>query len=174
MPDFFLENGKDRTQNSIFLAPTDPQEILGIINRLHNKKSYGVDGISTSLLKVLKNEIIEPISKLINKSLSEGKFPNNLKISKIIPIYKSKSRECVDNYRPISILPSVSKIYEKVVFKRVYAFLDQHNIIYESQYGFRPKHSTIDAITEFGQKACNTLENKIFLYGCIPGPVQGL
>jgi retron-type reverse transcriptase len=71
----------------------------------------------------------------------------------------------VDNYRPISILPSLSKIYEKVVFKRLYTYLDQQEIIYKGQYGFRPKHSTIDAITEFIDKVSKAIENKEMCLG---------
>jgi exonuclease III len=155
--DHYLGN---MVSQSLFLSPTDPQEIAIEINSLKPKTSYGIDGISTKLLKSLKNEISEPISILVNKSLEEGVFPENLKITKLIPVYKSKDKENLDNYRPIAVLPSISKIYEKIVFKRVYKFLDLHNIIYESQYGFRPKHSTLDAITEFVHKVCSAREDK--------------
>ncbi len=155
--DHYLGN---RVSQSLFLSPTDPQEIAMEIDNLKPKKSTGIDGLSTKLLKMLKNEITEPISILVNKSLNEGIFPDNLKKTKLIPVYKSKDKENLDNYRPIAILPSISKIYEKIVFKRVYRFLDLHNIIYESQYGFRPKHSTLDAITEFVHKVCSAREDK--------------
>jgi len=148
----------NKTTNSIFLSPTDHCEVARIIDQLKNKKSSGIDGISTKLIKTLKNEITKPLSVLINKSLAEGVFPKELKIAKIIPIYKAKDRDSLNNYRPISLLPSISKIYEKVVFKRLYTFLDNNDLIYESQYGFRPKHSTIDAIIEFINKVCTAIE----------------
>ena len=147
------------TTQSIFFCPTDSHEILEIINKLKNKTSCAYDGISSKLLKAIKNEICHPISILVNKSLSEGVFPDELKLAKVVPIYKSKNKECIDNYRPISVLPAISKIYEKVVFKRLYSFLDRHNLISNSQYGFRPKHSTSDAITEFANHVCTAFEN---------------
>jgi len=150
---------RNRSSDSLFLHPTDQYEIGRIIDQLKNKTSSGVDGVSTKLIKTLKHEITEPLSILINKSFTEGVFPKELKTTKIIPIYKAKNRDCLTNYRPISLLPAISKIYEKVVFKRVYTFLDLKNLIYDSQYGFRPKHSTIDAITEFINKAGTALEN---------------
>ena len=70
-----------------------------------------------------------------------------LKIAKVIPIFNNKSPEQYTNYRPISLLPSMSKILEKIVHKRLYNFLDMPNLLYNNQYGFRPKHSTIQAIT---------------------------
>jgi len=157
------KRAEDYLQNSIsqslFLNPTDPIEIGKIIDDLKNKNSCGVDGISNNILKIMKNEIIKPLSTLINKSFIEGKFPDELKVTKVIPIYKAKSKDNVNNYRPISLLSSISKIYEKVMFIRIYNYFDKHNIFHASQYGFRPKHSTIDAITDFVNKACNAIEN---------------
>jgi len=146
-------------KQSIFLFPSDPLEIEFIMNNLKAKNSTGDDGFSTKLLKTIKTEIVKPISILVNKSLEEGIFPSELKLTKIVPIYKSKNKESVDNYRPISLLPSISKIYEKVIFKRLYTFLEQNQVFYEGQYGFRPKRSTIDAITEFISKVNRAIEN---------------
>ena len=151
--------------HSIYLSPTDQTEIEDIITGLKAKNTIGLDGISTKLLKMIKSEISAPVSILINKSLEEGIFPDELKLTMIIPIYKSKLREILDNYRPISILPAISKIFEKVMFKRLYIFLVQHNILFKGQYGFRPQHSTIDAITEFTDRVNKALENKEIAMG---------
>ncbi len=66
----------------------------------------------------------------------------------MLPLYKSKEQDQLTNYRPISLLPSLSKVMERVIYKRLYEFLDKHNILYKSQYGFRKNHSTIDAVAE--------------------------
>ena len=71
-----------------------------------------------------------------------------MKTAKVIPIYKSKARDDFSNYRPISILPTVSKILEKIVHKRLYDFMYKCNIFYPNQYGFRHKHSTLHAVTK--------------------------
>ena len=83
-----------------------------------------------------------------------------MKIAKVIPIYKAKEKELFSNYRPISLLPAFSKILEKIMYKRINIFLEQNNIIYPSQYGFRKKHSTIHAILEFINDTIGAIESK--------------
>ena len=80
-----------------------------------------------------------------------GHVPDIMKIAKVIPVYKAKEQDLFSNYRPISLLPAISKILERVVYKRVYNFLKLNDIFYPSQYGFRSNHSTIDALTEFSK-----------------------
>ena len=157
-------NPNERNQ-SLFLSPTDPEEIHNIINSLKNKKSCGHDNISTSFLKQAKTQLKIPISLLVNKSLANGHVPNNLKMAKVVPIYKNKNPELYSNYRPISLLPSISKIIEKIVHKRLYHFLNSHDLLYNSQYGFRPKHSTVDGITELASYILGSLDDKLHTVG---------
>ena len=82
------------------------------------------------------------------------------KLAKIIPIYKAKDKKDISNYRPISLLPIVSKILEKVVHKNVYTFLEKNKVVYASQYGFRKNRSTVNAITELVCHITNAIENK--------------
>ncbi len=96
--------------NSLFFNPTDPNEINSIIKLMKSKKSVGHDNISSWLIKKLNETISSPISILINKSMVEGVFPDKLKVAKIIPIYKAKEKNLFNNYRPISLLSSISKI----------------------------------------------------------------
>jgi hypothetical protein len=145
--------------NSIYLSPTDPEEIMSIIKSLKPKKSTGHDNISALFICNNKIALNTPITILINKSLESGIVPDACKIAKVTPIYKSKDKESFTNYRPISLLPSTSKILEKVIHKRVYYFLQQQNILYHSQYGFRPKHSTTNAVCEFISNTLNSLDN---------------
>ena len=94
----------------MFMAPIDPFEILNIINSLKNKHSTGHDNISTSVLRHIKGEIVQPLSIIINKSICDGICPELLKVAKVIPIYKAKDKELLNNYRPISPLPVISNI----------------------------------------------------------------
>ena len=142
---FLQENYND----TIYMSPTDPEEIYKILLNLRPKKSCGIDGISNDLLKKLACVIKLPISIAINKSLETGNVPDILKIAKIVPIFKAKDKQSLTNYRPISLLPNISKILEKVVHKRIYTFLTSKNILYNSQYGFRNNHSTNQAMAEF-------------------------
>ena len=127
---------KDNYNGTIFLAPSDPEEIYKILLNLRPKKSCGIDGISNDLIKKLAYELKLPLSIAINKSLLAGNVPDILKIAKIVPIFKAKDKQSLTNYRPISLLPNISKILEKVVHKRIYNFLTSKNILYNSQYGF--------------------------------------
>ena len=156
---------KNKITKSIFLAPTDPNEILSIINSLKGKKSCGHDNISTSFLKDISKQICSPISILINKSLEVGIVPDIMKMAKVIPIYKAKQNDQFSNYRPISLLPSLSKILERVIHKRVYSFLKFNNIFYHSQYGFRSNHSTIDALNEFVYNTLSAFEEREYTLG---------
>ena len=101
-----------------------------------------------------------PISVLVNISLRSGIFPDIYKIAKVVPIYKSKNKEDIGNYRPISLLPTLSKILEKIMHKRTFNFLQKSKILYSSQYGFRSKHSTNDAIAELISNVTENLEDK--------------
>jgi len=116
---------------------------------LHPKKSLGHDQLSSHFIKQINNSMVNPISLIVNQSLSEGIVPSTMKMAKVIPIYKSKDKDHFSIYRPISLLPSVSKTIGNVVHKRVYNFLMQQGIFYTSPYGFRPGNYTINAIVEF-------------------------
>ncbi len=101
------------------------------------------------LLKNIIAEIQFPLSIIFNKSLKEGVFPDKMKLAEVIPIYKSKGQtDVMNNYRPVSLLPVISKVLEKIVQKRINSFLKKKLLLFDSQFGFRSNHSTIDAISE--------------------------
>jgi hypothetical protein len=144
----YFNNLHKEIPNSMYFIPTDPVEIVKIINKLQNKSSTGHDMISNNLLKGIKEGISFPLSIIFNKSISEGRIPNKLKFAEIKPIYKGKkSKSDYTNYRPISLLPCISKILEKIVYTRLSDFLEKHKILDENQYGFRASRSTTDAVT---------------------------
>ena len=156
----YLAMKQTANSKSIFLSPTDQNEIMDILKSLKPKKSCGHDNISTDFLKKIGADISVPISILVNKSLSDGIVPDSEKLAKVVPIYKAKEKSDFSNYRPISLLTSLSKVLEKVVHKRTYHFLQQNDIFYRSQYGFRNSRSTIDAITKFVNDSITSLEAK--------------
>ena len=131
---------------SLFLEPTTEYEISLLIDSLQNKNSSGHDNISNVLLKKIKRSIVEPLCMIFNKSLKEGNFPDKMKTADVIPLYKSKSKDDRTNYRPISLLLTISKVLEKIMYKRTYGFLERTGQIYEGQYGFRSKHSCENAV----------------------------
>ena len=122
--------------------PTSENDIYNIINNLKNKNSTGKDEISNKLLKSIKHIISKPLSVIINQSLVTGIFPNALKISKVIPLYKKGDKQYLSNYRPISLLPTISKVFERVLYTQIYDHFNINSLLCEEQYGFRSKHST--------------------------------
>ena len=137
-----------RSKKSMFLEPVTTQEIDIIIRELKGKMSSGYDNISNKLLKELRPCLLVPLTIIFNKSLTTGIFPDNMKLSDVTPLHKSKDKCLTNNYRPISLLITISKLLEKIMYTRTYGFLENTNQIYNSQYGFRPKHSCTNAISE--------------------------
>ena len=131
-----------------------------IIQKLKPKSSYGHDEISTILLKSIAPEIKSVLTLIINQSFCNGIFPDKLKVAKIKPIFKKDDPHIADNYRPISLLPSISKVFEKVAFLQVYDYFTKNELLYESQYGFRQLHSTELAALEITDKIYEDLDNK--------------
>ena len=121
---------------SIFLAPTDENEIKIIATELLNKMSSGHDQISNVLLKETMGHIVEPLSHIFNQSILNGEFPDSMKLADVVPLYKNKEHYLESNYRPISLFTTILKILEKIVYKCVYEFLVETSQLYENQFGF--------------------------------------
>ena len=153
------------TCNSFCFFPTDDAEIVRIVTELNNKWSAGYDAIPVNIMKSSIRYIAEPISRLINSSFSNGIFPNCLKVAKVCPIYKSGAKNTFTNYRPISILPSFSKIYEKAVSLRLMTFLEAKCNIIDNQYGFRSKRSTYMALMQMYDKISSAIDNNEYSVG---------
>ena len=115
---------------------------MKIIENLKNKTSSGIDGISNQLLKSAKNDLVKPITTIVNQMIVTGIFPDNLKILRVIPLYKAKDQTLLSNYRPIALLPSISKIFEYVLLEQITNYLLDNNMLPPQQYGFRSNHST--------------------------------
>jgi hypothetical protein len=157
-PQTYLSKQK-HVKNSIYLNPTSPDEIAKIIKSLKQSKSSGKDNISNVFLKKINTAICLPISIIINMSLELGIVPTSMKTAKVIPIYKAKAKNKFSNYRPISLLPNISKKLEKIIHKRLYSFLDKNEVFYPNQFGFRPHHTTTDAVTVFCNDTLRSFDN---------------
>lgn len=155
----FLDYLSDPYHNSIYLEDTNEEEIIKIINKLPNKNTTGVDNIPTKVLKFASLNISKTISKLINLSLANGEFPNCLKISKLIPIFKAGDKTLIENYRPIALLPTLNKIFEEVMNIRLMKYLENTKQLNCRQFGFRKKHSTSDALIQLTDFHYNNLDN---------------
>ena len=136
--DYLTTPSNNKFQFSTITAAT----IIETIDSLKPKTSCNLDRISSKLLKYIKNEVASPLSKIFNQSVSQSIFPSLLKSAMVLPIYKSKENNLFSNYRPISILSSVSKVFEKIMFNQMTEYLSELKLFYKSQYGFRKDHST--------------------------------
>ena len=144
---------------SLYLDPRNVTEVKELINMLPLKNSHGHDNISNIMLKTIGDEIVSPLVMLINQSMSQGQFPTTMKLAEVVPLFKNKDRSIETNYRPISLLTTMSKILEKVVYTRVYKFLNVTGQISDKQYGFRAKHSCEHAVGQLVGTVLKNLEN---------------
>ena len=111
------------------------------------------------MLKLIQESLVPVLCVTINQSLINGIFPEKLKYAKVKPLYKKDDPSVFTNYRPISLLPSISKIFEKIVHKQVYEYFVANSLLYASQYGYRKKHSTEHAVLELVDRIHTSLEN---------------
>ena len=135
-------------------------DVIKITKSLKSKNSSGFDGISTNLLKMLMPAIIKPLTLILNQSLATGIFPDRLKTAKVIPLYKKDDCLIMDNYRPVSLLTSISKIFEKIVHKQITKYFKENKLFYKSQYGFRDEHSTELASVELIDRVMEAFQKK--------------
>jgi hypothetical protein len=130
---------KNHCPKTMYLSPTSEEEVIKLIKELSPDKAAGSDGIHARTLKIAAPFIIEPLVHIFNQSILQATVPENLKISKVIPIYKKKERSLPGNYRPISLLSIFDKLLEKIIHKRLFTFLTENKILYDYQFGFRKK-----------------------------------
>jgi Reverse transcriptase (RNA-dependent DNA polymerase) len=140
--------------------PVSSTELLSVVHELKDKKTLDFNSISTNLIKHTINGVSCPLIHVFNWSLVSGIVPLKMKVAKIVPIYKSGDPCDINNYRPISLLCTFSKIFEKIVANRLTNYLVSNNLISSSQYGFRAKHSTIHPMIHLLNRAATALNNK--------------
>ena len=135
-----------RTESRLLTVQTNAEEITKILKLLNVKKANGPDGISNFVLKAAASEIASPLSNIFNRSFTEGYFPVAWKSAHVQPLFKSKDRQDKKNYRPISLLSCVSKAQERIVYKRLYEYCQENNLLNEKNSGFRQNDSAINRL----------------------------
>jgi len=160
----FIHRNFSQLQSSVYLKKTTTHEINKIIHSLKCKDSYGYDEISTRILKIIAPYILSPLTYIFNKILSTSVFPDRLKFSEARPLFKKGDKTKFSNYTPISLLTSFSKTMEKIIFKRLYDYLND-NILVDHQYGFRKKLSTKTATYTLLNNVLLSFERRNFIGG---------
>ena len=152
-PEQFLKN---RVQFELILAHISEEEVTDLISSLPIKAT-GHASIPLKFLKIVSDLVAIPLCHIINLSFRHGVFPDLLKTAKVIPLFKAGPADEVNNYRPISLLSIFDKIIEKLMHKQSYAFLEEHNVLFKNQFGFRKKCSTAHSLIEITEKIKETL-----------------
>ena len=142
---------KNRVSSSMFLEPSNISEIVALMQALDVNKAVGHDNIPAFFIKVSKFVIAPYLNILIDFAFSNGIFPDSCKTAKVIPLLKSGNVNDLNNYRPISILTCFSKIFEKLLHKRLYEFLNKNNVIIPTQYGFQTNFRTSHAVLDYSR-----------------------
>ena len=159
-PKSSLDYLSDRICSSLFLTQVTSIEVHDLINILNPSKSVGPNSIPIKLLKIIGCSVSPLLALLVNQSFQSGIFPDKLKIAKVISIFKKGNPELPSNYRPISLLPIFSKLFEKVMYKRLHRFLEIHKVLYSLQFGFQENHSIDHALVSLTEAVRSTLDNK--------------
>ena len=147
----------DYNMNSIVTPEISCNQVREVINLLNNS-SPGHDELPPHVAKSCIEGLIQPITYLVNESLKSGIFPSEVKLARVVPIFKSGDPSLLTNYRPISVLSFFSKIFEKIVYNIVFDFLCENEILYDYQFGFRSKHSTQQALITLMDKVTKSLD----------------
>ena len=153
---------QDYCPHSFFLSPTNAEEVEAIIKTFKIKKATLSGDLDVKFIK-LACPIISPIIRdLFNLCVKTGVFPNDMKVTEVIPIFKQGSKINCSNYRPISLLSSFSKIFEKIVYKRVYSYLLKFKLLSPNQFGFQCSVSTSHAISAVYDDLLNNADKKYY------------
>ena len=152
---------------SIFLNPATNEEICEISKTFQSGKAPGHDGVQMTTVKQFISFISEPLTHVINLSLSTGIVPANMKIARVIPVFKKDDPLLFTNYRPISILPCFSKFLERIIYNRFLDFINKKCILFLHQYGFRKHHSTCLAMIQLIENITSALDKKEVAIGIV-------
>ena len=151
---------KESNCNSMFLFEIEETEILNLVNHCKHKTSTDYNNINMVIVKKVIGDIVKPFTYICNMSFVQGVFPDQMKVAKVIPLFKSGQKNVFTNYRPVSLLPQFSKILEKLFDRWLDTFIDKYELLSNSQYGFRSNRSTSLALIELLEEITSSLDNK--------------
>ena len=159
----------DTPLNLCFVTPTNETkfsltdvsnlEMRQLIKGLKNSHTRDVYGISTNFIKSCVSLYVSPLTKLVNSAFDSSQFPESLKQALVVPLFKGGNSNDVGNYRPISILPTLSKVYERALYNRIYNYVEENNFLYKNQFGFRKGMGSRDAVVGFVNGCLSVFES---------------
>ena len=159
----FMDYLRDVNQlNLFFFTPITEDEVEREIIMTPNNKAYGLYSLPVTIFKCARHILKKPLAEIFNIPLAQGKFSSKLKTAKVTPIYKADNETVPNNYRPISLLSNLNRIFEKLMYSRLIKYIDKHNILDNSRYGFRAGSSTSHAILDIIETIQQNVDNKLF------------
>ena len=161
----FKEYLPNPVMNSFVLSHILYEDILREINQLNIKKAAGQDGLGPKIVKLCPEIFAVNLIKIFNKSIDDGVYPSEMKLARVIALFKKGSKQDPDNYRPISLLPICNKIFERLICIQLKSFLEKYKIYVDFQFGFRPDHSTVMALTEMTDSVRCLLDSGYYVLG---------
>ena len=152
------------TAESEFAAfqPVTVSHVCRLLHGLSSNKATGIDKISCKIIKIAAPAISDSLTFIFNQALTLSSFPNEWKMARVIPLYKNGQRNIPGNYRPISVLPAISKIMERIMYDQLYNYLTKFELLSDSQFGFRKSHSTATALLDCTNDWYMNLDRKMF------------
>ena len=154
-----LKNGSVLPKSQIFLTQSrlctlhfDEEELTKISRNLNVHKAHGHDDTSMRMIKICGKSILKPLILLFENSTKLSYYPEIWKKSNIVPVHKKNDKQVVNNYRPISLLPIFGKIFEKIIFNRIYNFISGENLLIHNHSGFRPFDSCVNQLLSITHK----------------------
>lgn len=160
-----ITNGSTNTTKLSKIELCTTSEINKIIDKLDPNTSTGIDGISAKSIKCIKKLVLIKLTRCLNNCLEESRFPECMKLAKVVPIFKSGNKSTPGDYRPVSVLPMPSKILERVLYNRLESHLIKINFLSNKQYGFRPKSNTLSATVDLVTEIKLNIDNKKIALG---------
>ena len=136
------------TQHRFSLKAPTASTVCKLLENVNVRKAAGLDGVSNKLLKFAAHIVAPSLTKIFTKSINTGIFPTERKIARVTPIFKKGKKNDLNNYRPISVIPTVAKIFEKLVYDQLFSYFNDNKLLTSHQSGFRSFHSTLTALTE--------------------------
>ena len=134
------------------------QKVIKLLKAIDVGKATGLDKIPNRLLKIAADVVAPSLTGIFNQSLVTGIFPSDWKMAKVSPIFKNGSKSDLNNYRPISVIPTVAKIFEKIIYDQLYQYLNENGLLNSGQSGFRSLHSTLTALLETNDSWCVNID----------------
>ena len=152
-----ISTDEDNVSPEQFLTKTDPgfyfkgvdsSRVLKLLNGVKIAKATGIDKISNRILKIAAPIIYKSLTDIFNLSIASNVFPSDWKVAKVSPVFKSGDQSDANNYRPISVLPTIARVFERLIFEQLYSYFNENKLLYSYQSGFRSLHSTVTALLD--------------------------